>query len=553
VRNSTSAPPLTVKAVSGSYVVLLGFDMDEADCDELAGFGIERTDHQSGAGPRPLLGMKSFKATSDVGRVNGGYSTLHHPIQGFGWSDYDAEPGHDYTYRVVALKGPPDGLQRFAEASVDISTEAPEGGDHDIYFNRGVAASQAYRREFNNRRPDDVGPPAFEWLSRGMAEAIQEFIGRATDSRWGVRVAAYEFTDPAVLTALKAALDREVDVQVVYDHRGEKPGDKNAEAIEAHGLGDVCTPREEGRSYIAHNKFIVLTHDGEAQAVLTGGTNFSTGGIYGHSNVIHVVEDPAIAGEYLDYWTLLQGDPTNKALKPKLSAKTIPDGLPPSGTMAVFSPRKEIDALEYYAALANKAKDGLFATFAFGMSRIFQGVYETSQAPLRFATMETEIRPMKKGPDRDEELERIRRLRAMEENKFAIGSHLTGDGLDGWLSERLTELNSHVRYIHNKFMLVDPLSDDPIVVAGSANFSTASSIDNDENMLVIRGNKRVADIYLGEFMRMYAHHAFRNFIEREGGSADFRNLDTGEWWHDYFGSSTRSRQRAYFSGVNDAT
>ena len=39
----------------------------------------------------------------------------------------------------------------------------------------------------------------------------------------------------------------------------------------------------------------------------------------------------------------------------------------------------------------------------------------------------------------------------------------------------------------------------PIVVTGSANFSNASCVDNDENMLVIRGDKRVADVYLGEF------------------------------------------------------
>jgi hypothetical protein len=48
-------------------------------------------------------------------------------------------------------------------------------------------------------------------------------------------------------------------------------------------------------------------------------------------------------------------------------------------------------------------------------------------------------------------------------------------------------------------------------VTGSANFSTASTNQNDENMLVIRGNTRVADIYLGEFMRMYNHLSFRSW------------------------------------------
>lgn len=41
----------------------------------------------------------------------------------------------------------------------------------------------------------------------------------------------------------------------------------------------------------------------------------------------------------------------------------------------------------------------------------------------------------------------------------------------------------------------------------------------DVNMPVIRGNKRVADIYFGEFMRIFDHHYVRDVVrkpEREG-------------------------------------
>ena len=36
---------LKVHAVAGTYVVLLGFDLAEADCNGLLGFSIHRTDH----------------------------------------------------------------------------------------------------------------------------------------------------------------------------------------------------------------------------------------------------------------------------------------------------------------------------------------------------------------------------------------------------------------------------------------------------------------------------------------------------------------------------
>ena len=141
----------------------------------------------------------------------------------------------------------------------------------------------------------------------------------------------------------------------------------------------------------------------------------------------------------------------------------------------------------------------------------------------------------------------------MEENLFAIGSMLTRDRFDRWLQEKLTGLNSNVRHIHNKFMLIDPLGSSPIVVAGSANFSQASSDTNDENMLVIRGDTRVADIYLGEFMRLYTHHAFREFVERRGGdlsTASPANLRLDDWWRTYFGTTSQARQRRLFAGVN---
>lgn len=69
-----------------------------------------------------------------------------------------------------------------------------------------------------------------------------------------------------------------------------------------------------------------------------------------------------------------------------------------------------------------------------------------------------------------------------------------------------------VRYAHTKLMLIDPLGNDPIVITGSANFSDASTTDNDENMLVIRGDTRVADVYIGEFMRLWRHHNFRYIV-----------------------------------------
>lgn len=538
--------------------MMLGFDLTPADCEGLMGFALYRTDHTEDE-RYYLRGLKSFAATDPGFRPGESYSTRDHPIQSFGWSDYSAKPGHEYTYRVEALSGPANHLEVARTVRVTVGTESEAPGDagaedHAVFFNRGVAASQAYVRRFGDRRPGEVGAPAFEWLSRGLAEAIDKFIRSARPGD-GLRVAAYEFHSREVLESVRDARDNGVDVQVVYDRRNQQPGDANAAAVRDVGIEDICTERRTHASYIHHNKFVVRIRSGNPDAVLTGGTNLSESGIFGHANNVHIVYSSDVAQRYLDYWELLRQDLPNSDLRPLLTAPVeLPRRLPPHGSTAVFSPRESTDALDYYARIAGEANDSLFMTFAFGMHPSFQEVYRDGTAELRYATLEKKTRPMAPGPERDAEEGRIDQLRFREENLFAIGSRLTRGRFDRWVAERNTGLNRHVRYIHNKFMLIDPLSSSPVVVTGSANFSTASSIRNDENMLMIRDNRRVADIYLGEFMRLYRHHAFREWLERPGTGPDesFRHLDTSDqWWRPYYvEGSSKARQRVFFAGSN---
>ncbi len=543
---------LTVNAIAGTYVVMFGFNLPEEDCPGLLGFSLHRRDHTENEAYY-LKGTKTFQETDPGFPSGSSYSTRDHPIQSFQWADYTAKPGHDYTYTITALKGTPASLVSFTEVSIYISTESPESGDHDIYFNRGVAASQAYATRFGNRPPDQVeNNKAFEWLSRGLYEAMAGFVDACQPGRHALRIAAYELHYPEFLAVLKSALERGVDIQIIYDARQEKPGDRNRLAAAQAGLAGVCIERTHPKSYISHNKFMLKLEDGQPVEVWTGGTNFSSGGIFGHSNVAHVVQDPAVASLYHHYWQALAQDPTNAALKPQVEViSPLPQGLPPIGTSVLFSPRKSLQALDWYADLALNAREGLMMTFAFGMHDLFKNAYQNGQALLRMALLEKKTRPMKAGPERAAEEKKIDDLRKLPQNVFAIGDFIRINEIDGWLQERLSNLNSNVRYVHNKFMLVDPLGEDPIVVTGSANFSDASVRDNDENMLVVRGNKRAADIYLGEFMRLFSHHAFRESLNFSPIIPAPKHLRTDDWWQDYFGDTKRSTRRKFFARVQE--
>ena len=58
-------------------------------------------------------------------------------------------------------------------------------------------------------------------------------------------------------------------------------------------------------------------------------------------------------------------------------------------------------------------------------------------------------------------------------------------------------------------IVTDFTSDAPTVISGSHNLSHAASENNDENYLIIRGNRDVADCYGVALMRLYEHYRFR--------------------------------------------
>ncbi|MBU1424839.1 MAG: hypothetical protein KKH12_00840 [Gammaproteobacteria bacterium] len=555
MRNRQEKDQLSVQAIAGTHVVLLGINLPKAKCSGLLGFAIRREDHTEGE-RYWLSGYKTFASVEPDPAPGAQYSTRRHPIQGFTWSDFSAKPGYDYTYEVVAMRGSPSAPDEAERVSVKISTESesPTGSKHHVHFNRGAAASQEYTRRFGDKRPEEIGQSAFNWLSRGAAESIKQLIERAADAGWGLRVCAYEFTDDHVLQALKDAHKRKADVRVLYHARNDSTKTGNEEAIKKYALSRICKPRNAKGLSLSHNKVIVLTQGGKAQAVLTGSTNFSEGGIYGHSNVVHICEDRNIAAQYLWLWNELAKNEDRRYAAPLLAEKTpLPADPKTPGTSPIFSPRADLSALEWYARQAKDGGGALFMTFAFGMNDLFQDAYRDGKAKLRYSLMEQMSGPTRTPAQKKANEAKIIALRKMVENKFAIGSQLKDGTFERWLDESLSGLNVHVKYLHTKYMLVDPLGKNPLVVSGSANFSEASTTSNDENMLVIRGDTRVADIYLGEFMRLYRHYAFRDWLssqpDNQQTEAKVSHLDEkNTWWKRYFGTSFASRQRAYFAG-----
>jgi hypothetical protein len=550
VRARSVSGGVTVQAVAGNHGVFLGLGLDPAAQQGCLGFAIHRTDHTDGE-QYWLSGFKTFRSVVPIPDPEQMYSSRDHPVQSFYWGDYSAKPAHEYEYRIVPRYGTPKNLvdHDCVEATVGVRTSDPATGVHGIYFNRGVAASQAYARKFG-AKPDDLPAPlrdeAMTWLSRGLDEALLGYIGQATTAGTVLRAAVFEFSEPGALAAFQAAHDRSCDVRIVYHAKNDDTGTGNERSIAESGIDRaILTPRRNPQ--LAHNKFIVYctkAADGSLTpvSVWTGSTNLSTGGIFGHSNVGHIVRDPAVAGRYLGYWNELSGDPQVRDLRTWMGVNNSFDsgGLLLPGVHTVFSPRTGLAPLTWYAQQFTGASGAAHITLPFGLTAAFEQPLEAYQGEaLHFLMLNA----------RDDHQTQWSTVAGV---LVAVGSAGGPNTLSRWAKEALTGFNPRVPYLHTKIILVDPLSADPTVISGSANFSPASTDSNDENMLIIRGDRDVADVYFTEYARIFQHFYARWWASQITGAHQAPDsgflTEDASWQAPYFtDGNNKQRQRVLFT------
>ena len=348
-------------------------------------------------------------------------------------------------------------------------------------------------------------------------------------------------------------MERGVDVRIIYHGT-----DANRKAIETAEL-----PQRQGHRQILfertkpqtpHNKFIVrLAGGAKPVAVWTGSTNFTPSGFLGQTNVGHKVTDDGVAATYLKVWNALAEDPDDDAATATaMGLSPNPPNLVDPGTTLLFSPRPSSKMLDWYGSRVRDAATASMFTGAFSVDEAILTPMAEPGASMRFILLEQpptdaikaaqEANPADLqfsygailGKQKMQVEERQGRdARGRKVTKIVPIPHFE---IESWFLEEELERQSgqgFVFFIHTKFLLIDALSDDPLVCTGSANFSKPSLTANDENMMLIRGDTRVADIYLTEFDRIFRHFYSRdviNRIEKTGGKAKAGTLDPSDRW-----------------------
>ncbi|CAJ1395604.1 unnamed protein product [Effrenium voratum] len=513
--------PLRLAALSSPQTVLLCFDVDAELLSGLVGFALCRTTLKEGKNTgevwigdprrgswrgdgaktaeadRPAeegAGDASPEADEEETTAPGGgwQRALRCAIRDFKWGDYTVEPNSQYSYTLYAVRGDEElgvqdardqgpstagpGLHVAAQVQLQVDTQETDGDQ--VHFNRGVAGSQRFARLAMGTK--EQGPRSLEqwqWLSRGLEEAMLGFINRAEEG-WSLRCALYEAHYPPVMRALSAARRRGASVQIVVDWKQaawsedrkvwtqKGPQHLNYWALAEAGLLDSgCVIfRRKPPSAIGHNKFMVLmTPDGLPVAVWTGSTNVTAGAIFGHSNVGHVVTQRPLCEKYWAYWQRLAEDPEKKDLA-AFNEKLTPLPKEDWTRLVLFSPRlRWADSLAFIAQLILRARHSVAFTAAFGISREISPALLAAGSEGIGAAIPTYLLLESQG-NWQASREAVQQLQRLSNVRVAFGTHLeaAGGSSGAWVPEKLTGLNEHVRYVHTKILLIDMFSDQPI-------------------------------------------------------------------------------------------
>jgi phosphatidylserine/phosphatidylglycerophosphate/cardiolipin synthase-like enzyme len=489
-------------ALVGTHSVIIGWDLkDAADRVGLHGFAIRRKDLDPATGELLRLqwlgGYKRFKSTDD-GRATD-VSSLEGPFQRFRWNEYTLKQNREYIYEVYPMRGDPGALVRDGEPlTFNIRPSAEDAENLGVYVNRGVTAAPAYLRRFNNLHPRQVEDnKAFKWLSRGLKESLLEFIGQAQAGE-ALHIAIYELHDHEVARAIKDAIDNLVDVHIVHSAvEGKTATKKNEKVIQEFSLQNHRTKRTEIN--ISHNKVVIHLVNGTPQKVWTGSANFSENAFYFQTNTALIIRDPETMQYFEEYFQVLKTNPSRKECK--LANRAIMDRANALtngfAEKTFFSPISKREILETSVELIKSAESAVLISAPYGVEKTMINAFETNSADiveygLVNSTAKKKIAKFQKRCTRFFTPTKMLTYLGRKWDAKAFGNHK----------------------IHAKTLIIDPYGDNPKVLIGSANFSVPSCNANDENALLISGDKRLTAILTTEFMRMFDHYKARFYIDR---------------------------------------
>jgi phosphatidylserine/phosphatidylglycerophosphate/cardiolipin synthase-like enzyme len=346
-------------------------------------------------------------------------------------------------------------------------------------------------------------------------------------------------------------------------------------------------------THIGHNKFVVhVPPSGSPRSVLTGSTNWTSTGLAGQTNNALLIEDDAVAKAFLAYWKRMKADelkepkPLSKQMgdnqqgavfrtanqtpvrfdigngarlttwfspnmlqRRKPTSKTKPPATPP-------------DLSEVYGLMRHAQEAILFLAFYPGQrgvdciigeaidiglmdrSLLVTGAVSSPQAMPNYV------------PDRKEDGDVVEEGESPstfdDENVSIVRASRIDDRnlLGDFGVEQLTARGSIGAIIHDKLVVIDPRSPNCHVMLGSHNMGFKASYSNDENLVIVSGDRALAEAYAVHILDVYDHYRFRAIEterQRKGKQGWSGFLETDDSWQDGYVSGRKGALMRYFA------
>jgi len=328
----------------------------------------------------------------------------------------------------------------------------------------------------------------------------------------------------------------------------------------AHAAGCDIHDRMLVSSEIAHNKAQTVvdkkpTATRKPKGVLTnaGSTNKTATGYCCQSNNVCNMHSPEVADLFVDEFDLLLADDSKQGTALRTANATRKkDVVLKDGTKITvwFSPNTSLrmkpkanapvppDMQEVFNCL-DEARQAFFLAFYPGAPSIITYLADMLKSKpsvlVRGAVSTADALPRTQLFHRAGELPSMVAASGIEK-QFA-----------NYVKELLKLPDAHA-IIHDKVLVINPFSDDCIVIFASHNLGFKASYQNDENLIIVRGHKKLAQAYLVHILDVYNHYRFRSAVG--AGKSKYQGfLDTTDGWQTKYLSGEPRQEVQLFAGT----
>lgn len=552
--------------------------------DDCMGFAVYRIDSKGVETALPS------HAVFPGGTIKPGQTTVQFPIQKFYWKDVYArlvgDKTKDYTfrYKVVPLEGPPNALKPMASLPILTTNEVTVSGvcsaSVTAIFNRGLISTQHVTTALKGKASKGSllaaikipGNQLRKDLAGDILGTLTDFAARAKTSG-SIYAALYELTDVELVQSLVDIGDK---LNVVLANIVGKPdpdgseevaGENDPSETQLKASAGSLLYRQPLNNHIVHNKFLIYVDSNDVpQAVLTGSCNWTDTGLCAQTNNSIVIQDKLLAARYMAYWKKLQADEKAheaggqfqdtplRTFNSAAKALNLDKGTDDASTLtSYFSPNTPkqrvskpgpnevcpVDMKDLKTRVMAAKNAVLFLAFIPGEPSITDFAAAAQKANKDLFVRGCLTSPDGagnfyydlKGTSPPKKQKGVKSPAAPQDPRVISAKALTGTVPEGWQHELL---NAGFAITHDKIVVIDPFADDCVVVTGSHNLGYKASYNNDENLVLVQGNKKLAMAYATHVLDVYDHFSWR-WTVNEGTSVD-EHLKTkpDDWLSWYF-------------------